>query len=90
MKWLKQINVGTIVEVVFAIIILGAVAMLFFSRPAAAENYQFRGHVNIVPARPEEPEPTVVVVETCPEAEEIKEKDAEESQPCVITSVTYE
>ncbi len=90
MKWLKQIDAGTIVEIVCAIIILGAVAMFFISRPAAAENYQFRGHVNIVPARPEEPEPTVVVVETCPEAEEIKEKDAEESQPCVITSVTYE
>ena len=89
MKWLKQINVGTIVEVVCVIIILGAIAMFFCSRPAAAENYQFRGTVNIVPARPEEPEPTVVVVETCPEAEEIKE-DAEEPLPCIITSVTYE
>ncbi len=89
MKWLKQIDVGTIVEVVFVIIILAAIAMLFFSRPAAAENFQFQGHVNIVPARPEEPEPTVVVVETCPEAEAIKE-DAEEPLPCRVTSVTYE
>jgi len=45
MKWLKQIDAGTIVEAVFAIIILGAVAMLFISRPAAAENFQFRGGV---------------------------------------------
>ena len=89
MKWLKQINVGTIVEVVFVIIILGAIAMLFFSRPAATENYQFRGTVNIVAARPEDPKPTVVVVETCPEAEAIKE-DAEEPLPCIVTSVTYE
>lgn len=86
---LKQINIGTIVELVFAILFLGAVAMLFFSRPAAAENYQFRGTVNIVAARPEDPKPTVVVVETCPEAEAIKE-DAEKPLPCIVTSVIYE